>query len=79
MSQICYLRASFDLMAIMGKHFEGGGAQTVSDLQFSNFVAPSLPLINDQSLNGHHLLTLHRTYIRILMLKHLKTWLGFFY
>ena len=29
----------------------GGGAQIVSDPRFSNFVAPPLPIINDQSLN----------------------------
>ena len=28
----------------------GGGAQTVLDPQFSHFVAPPLPVINDQSL-----------------------------
>ena len=28
----------------------GGGAQKVLDLRFSHFVAPPLPIINDQSL-----------------------------
>ena len=28
----------------------GGGGQKVSDLRFSHFVAPRLPVINDQSL-----------------------------
>ena len=32
-------------------HAEGGGAQKVSDPRFSHFVAPPLPVINDQSLN----------------------------
>ena len=31
---------------------EGGGAQKVSDSRFSYFVAPPLPVINDQSLRG---------------------------
>ena len=30
---------------------DGGGAQKVSDPRFSHFVAPPLPVINDQSLN----------------------------
>ena len=29
---------------------EGGGAQKVSDPRFSHFVAPPLPVINEQSL-----------------------------
>ena len=29
---------------------QGGGGQKVSDPQFSHFVAPPLPVINDQSL-----------------------------
>ena len=34
---------------------EGGGAQKVSNPRFSHFVAPPVPIINDQSLKFLHL------------------------